>query len=145
MLLYGSAANCGGTLEHPIWSSKGMTHDEILVVSIGRLDPLLEARHEAMPGLDVGRNLGVMDLEEQPELASHRVPDLGDLIPGATDLDELLLGDRVLGLRLLGEERGLVEGGVLGIPRRTPGEVGLMLLALGMREVRALVGMKSET
>lgn len=114
------------------------------MIPIRRFNALLEARHEAMPRLHIRSDLGVMYLEKQPELPRNRIPDFRDLVSGAADLDELLLHYSVFRLRLLSEEGGLVEGGVLGVSGCAAGEVRLVLFALGVSEVGAFVGVEGE-
>lgn len=142
------------------------THEEVLPCAVGHLDVLLERRHEPVARLDALRDLRVVHLEEHAELARDRIPDLGDLravvggqsqlstpratlagthlVSGASDLDEGLCGDgHLLRLdlqRLLGRE----AGGVIVVLCCSPGEVRLMLLALGVGEVGALVRVESE-
>jgi hypothetical protein len=55
------------------------TDQKVLPCPIGRLYMLLKARHEPMPGLDSLLDLRVVDLEQQAELSSNRIANLGDL------------------------------------------------------------------
>jgi hypothetical protein len=116
-------------------------HEEVLVVLGGRLDFLLKGGHESVQGLDVFGNLRVLDLEEEAQLVGGRVADLCDLVPGLSDLEGILLDLDLGGGGLRGE--GDVR--VPGLFHGTTGEVGLVLLALGVGQVRALVGMEGQT
>lgn len=107
-------------------------HEQVLPAPVRRLDPLLVGGHEAVAGHDALGNLGVVDLEEEALLTHLRVPLLGHFVARAADLHELLH----LHLDLLWRRLG---GGLLGLLGCSPGQVGLMLFPLGVREVTPLV------
>lgn len=107
-------------------------HQQVLPAPVGRLDPLLIGRHEAVPGHDALGNLRVVDLEEEALLAHLGVPLLGHFVAGTADLHKLLdFHLDLFGRWLCGSFLGLLGG--------SPGQVGLMLLALGVGQVAPLV------
>ncbi len=120
------------------------TDHQVLPIPVRLLLVLLEAAHEPVPRLDALCDVWVVHLVEQAELAGDGVAHLGHLVTGRADLDELLVLDLVLlplGLEcLLGGE--LV--GVVLVAGGAAGEVGLVLLALGVGQVGALVGVEGE-
>lgn len=107
-------------------------HQQVLPAPVRGLDPLLVGGHEAVAGHDALGDLGVVDLEEQTLLAHVRVPLLRHFVARAANLHKLLH----LHLDLLWRRLG---GGLLRLLGRSPGQVGLMLLPLGVRKVAALV------
>lgn len=115
------------------------THQKVLPIPVGDFNLLFERRHEPVSRLDAVLDLGVVDLEQQAELARDRVADLGDLVPGQPDLDELLGLDARLRSGLLLRELLRVTGRVVRVAGRSPREVGLVLLALGVGEVGPFV------
>ena len=87
-------------------------------------------------------------------LACDLVSDLGDLVPRSADLDNVLAQSACDSYRreagahhTYGQTRPLVDlaFAFLLFSRRTSREVGLMLLALRVRQVRSLVGVERET
>lgn len=95
-----------------------------------------------MPRLDALLDLRVVNLKEQAQLPSDRIPHFRDLITGTADLDEGLRLNLWLLRRLSRQLRRIVR--VMCVARRSSCEVRLMLLALGVREVRAFVGVKGQ-
>lgn len=85
-----------------------------------------------MSGHDALGNLGVVDLEKEALLAHLCIPLLGYFVARAADLHKLLH----FYLDLL---RCWLGGGLLGLLGRSPGQVGLMFLPLGVREVTPLI------
>ena len=116
------------------------------MLPVGLLNLLLVAAHEALSRPDALCNLGVVDLEEQAELSCGGVFDFRDLVPRAPNLDKLLDGDRMLGSRLLRLQLLRVHGpAVPRVARCSSRQVGLVLLALRVRQVRAFVRMQRQT
>lgn len=107
-------------------------HEQVLPAPIRGLDALLIRRHEAVARHDGLGDLGVIDLEKQTLLAHVRVPLLGHFVAWPSDLHKLLH----LHLDLL---RGRLGWGLLCLLGSSPGQVGLMLLPLGVCEVAALI------
>lgn len=85
-----------------------------------------------MSGHDALSNLGVVDLEKEALLAHLCIPLLGYFVARAADLHKLLH----FHLDLL---RCWLGGGLLGLLGRSPGQVGLMFLPLGVCEVTPLI------
>ena len=90
------------------------------------------SRHHAL------RDLRVVDLEEEALLPVVRVPLLGHPVAGPPDLHQLLYVNPGL------ERRGLHRR-VLGLLGGPPGQVALVLLALGVGQVARLVVVESQT
>lgn len=65
--------------------------NEVLVVRVRLFNALLVGAHEANTGNDTSGDVGELELEEETVLAGDRVPDLGDAISRAADLDGVLL------------------------------------------------------
>lgn len=127
-----------GLIDLPAWHLEGdglvglSSHQQVLPAPVRRLDPLLVGGHEAVAGHDALGDLRVVDLEKEALLAHLRVPLLGHFVARAANLHKLLH----LHLDLFWCRLG---GGLLGLLGSSPGQVGLMLLPLGMRKVTALV------
>ena len=119
-------------------------HHQVLPVPVGLLLVLLEAGHEPVPGRDLVGDVGVVDLIQQPELAGDGVAHLGDLVARAADLDEVLVLNLILEARGLELLLLLELGRVVRIARGATGEVGLVLLALRVGQVRAFVGVERQ-
>lgn len=113
-------------------------HEQVLPAPVRRLDPLLIGGHEAVAGHDALGDLRVVNLEEEALLAHLRVPLLGHFVAWAANLHKLLHLHLDLFWRWLG-------GGLLGLLGGSPGQVGLMLLPLGMCQVAALVVVQGQT
>lgn len=113
-------------------------HEQVLPAPVGRLDPLLVGGHEAVARRDALGDLRVVDLEEEALLAHLRVPLLGHFVAGAPNLHKLLH----FHLDLLGRRLG---GGLLSLLGGSPGQVGLMLLPLGVCQVAPLVVVQGQT
>jgi hypothetical protein len=81
-----------------------------------------------------------MHLDQQPFHAHFRVPDFGDTVPRSSNPNENLPLDGLNGR----SDHKLV---LLHVPRCAPGEVGLVLFPLRVREVGALIRVerKAET
>lgn len=103
-----------------------------------------------------GRYLRVLELEQQADGARDGVSYLRDLVPRPTDLDDVAAhaqGSRVRRrparagpeARDGRVERGLAVAPFLGLPGRTAGQVGLVLPALGVGQVRAVVLVHGQT
>lgn len=103
------------------------------MLSIGLLDLLLVATHEPLSRADVLCDLGIVDLEEETELAGDGILDLCHLIPWTSNLDKLLDGHLVLSCRLLGLQLLRVDRGVFSLPGGSSRQIRLMLFALRMR------------
>ncbi len=111
---------------------------EVLPLSVRGLHLLLIGGHEAVPGAHALRDLGVVYLKQEALLAIVRIPLLGHSVAWPPDLNELLDVDtRLKGSRL--------DRGVLGLLGGSPGEVALMLLALGVSQVGGLIVMQGQT
>lgn len=127
-----------GLVNLPAWHLEGDGlvglggHQEVLPAPVRRLDPLLVGGHKAVAGHDALGDLGVVDLEEETLLAHLCVPLLRHFVARAADLHKLLH----LHLDLLWRRLG---GGLFGLLGGSPGQVGLMLLPLGVRQVTPLV------
>lgn len=65
-------------------------------------------------------------------MAGQGIPNLCDLVSRSSDLNGLFLNLHAHGTR---EGRGVLVLALALLTRSTPGEVGLMLLALGVGEV----------
>lgn len=98
---------------------------------------MLPCAHEPAARDDARLDLRKMHLHHHTLLASVAVAHLRDPVPGPTNFEENLALDVRLG-------RSDHELCLLEITRGTACEVRLVLLALGMREVRALVCVKGE-
>lgn len=85
-----------------------------------------------MAGCDALSDLRVINLEQEALLAHLCVPLLGHFVAWAANLHKLLH----LHLDLLWRRLG---GGLLGLLGCSPGQVGLMLLPLGVRKVAPLI------
>lgn len=88
----------------------------------------------------------VLQLEQQPLLPRDGVSDLGNLVPGPSNLDDVPPRLR----HADGQSRGGVYPALRGLALllllgRTPREVRLVLLALGVREVGAVILVNRET
>lgn len=59
---------------------------------VGGLDALLKGGHKAIAGLEVGRNLGVLDLEEKGELVRVGIALLDHLVARPANLDRAANG-----------------------------------------------------
>lgn len=112
-------------------------HEQVLPAPVRRLNPLLVRRHEAVAWHDALGDLRVVDLEEEALLAHLRVPLLGHFVAWAADLHKLLH----LHLDLL---RCRLGRGLLGLLGGSPGQVGLVLLPLGMCQVAPLIVVKRQ-
>lgn len=108
------------------------SHQQVLPAPVWGLDPLLVGRHEAVAWHDPVSDLRIVDLEEEALLAHLRVPLLGHFIARAADLHKLLHFHLDLLWCWLG-------GGLLSLFGCSPGQVGLVLFPLGMREVAPLI------
>lgn len=113
------------------------SHQQVLPAPVRGLNPLLVGRHEAVAWHDALSDLGVVDLEQQALLAHLCVPLLGHFVARTANLHKLLHLHLDLLRRWLGR-------GLLGLLGRSPGQVGLMLLPLGVRKVAALVVVKRQ-
>mmetsp|Transcript_4139 Transcript_4139/g.10620 ORF Transcript_4139/g.10620 Transcript_4139/m.10620 type:complete len:203 (-) Transcript_4139:71-679(-) len=113
--------------------------DEVLVLFVPGLDLLLVARHEPVPGRGALLDLGVVHLEQEAALLALLAVLLGHPVPGPADLDCL---PRVY-LLLRPEPRGGLRV-LRGLPRRPLGQVLLVPLALGVREVVPLVPVQGQ-
>ena len=105
---------------------------EVLPFSVRGLHLLLVGGHEAVPGAHALRDLGVVNLKQEALLAVVWIPLLGHSVARPPDLDELLDVDTRL-------EGSWLDRGVLGLLGGSPGEVALMLLALGVSQVGGLI------
>ena len=113
------------------------SNNQILKVLIRRLlDLLLESRHKPHPRRHTSRDLLVLQLKQQPSLPRQRIPNLGNLIPRPPDLNRLLLDLHPHSSR---KRRGVLVLPLTLLARRSTGEVGLVLAALRVRQVRAIV------
>jgi hypothetical protein len=106
------------------------------------LDTLLEGAHEPDTRNCACCNVRELELEEQTVLTRVWVADLGDAITRAADLESVLLDLNTSEETLLTDVVPLALTLLLG---STAGQVGLMLPALCMREVRAVVLVDRET
>ena len=97
-----------------------------------------------MPRLDAVLDLGVVHLEQQPELTRDRIADLGDLVPGQADLNKLLGLHARFQRRLLLRELLRVTRRVVCVSGSTAREVRLVLLALRVREVGPFVRVQGQ-
>jgi hypothetical protein len=159
MVWYGSAAICAArdphnpdqrlVISHTLsqcagpWRGKP-THQEVLPIPVGDFDLLLKRRHESVSRLDPVLDLGVVHLEQQPELSRDRIANLGDLVPGQANLDKLLGLHARFQRRLLLRELLRIARRVVCVSGRPTGEVRLVLLALRVREVGPFVRVQGE-
>lgn len=111
---------------------------QVLPLAVWRFDLLLVRRHEPMARNDSVLNLRIVNLEQQRLLVIVGLPLLRHSIAGTTDLDELLRLDPGL-LRLH------TRGRLLGLLRGTSGQIGLMLLALGVGQIASLIVVQRQT
>jgi len=136
--------SCLGLVHLPRWHFEsdrlvGLRGEhEVLPLSVRGLHLLLVGRHKAVPGAHALRDLGVVDFEQEALLAVVRVPLLGHPVARPPDLHELLDVDS-------SPERSGLDWSVLGLLGGPPGEVALMLLALGVGQVRSLIVMQGQT
>ena len=84
----------------------------------------------------MGGDFGVLQLEEQALLACDGVAGLGDFVAGPPDFDDVFADLDGVGAGVGFVFFLLAE---LGFLRRSTGEVGLMLPALSVREIRTVV------
>lgn len=110
-------------------------HQKILKILVRLFNLLFKGRHEPHPGLDPRRDLLVLQLEQQPQLSRQRVPRLGDFVTWSTNLDHIFLHLHAHGPR----HNAILRFPFLLFPRGAAREVGLVLAALGVREVGAVV------
>ena len=117
------------------------SNQQILKVLIGRdLNPLLESTHEPIPRLNLGADLRVLQLEEQSQLPSNRVPKLSNFVAGATDFQVLFWRDELLADHALWQAGYRVEvSAFFGFTGGTTGKVGLVFTALGVGEVGTII------
>lgn len=111
------------------------SEQQVLPLAIRRLHTLLIGRHESVPRYEVVNDLRVVDLEEQTLMLGDRIALFGHFVTGATDLDELFNVHVAFGA-LRGRSGAGRLGSFLG---RSPRQIGLMLLALRVRQVASLV------
>lgn len=114
--------------------------DQVLKVLVGLLGALRKGVHDLPLGRQLGRGVRVLQLEEEALLARHGVADLCDFVSGAANLDDVAARAEV------GGDAGGQAGGrvdvllaLLLLAGGAAGEVGLVLLALGVGEVGAVV------
>ena len=117
-------------------------NNQVLEVLIRILHLLLERRHEPHPRHNPRRDLLVLQLEQQAHLPGQRVPDLRNLVTGASDLNRLLLD---LHAHRTGERGGVLALSFALLARRAPREVGLVLAALRVGEVGAVILVDGQT
>jgi hypothetical protein len=88
-----------------------------------------------------------LKLEEEAELSCEWVPGLGDLVAWTADLDDIFTHLDLLSDHANGKASDAVDfaAAFTLLTRSTAGEVGLMLSALGVGEVRAIVLVDSQT
>ena len=111
---------------------------QVLPLLVGRLDVLLVGGHEAVSRQHTVGYLRIVDLKEQALLLGVRIALLGDFVARAADLDKLAYVDRGLGDgRRLRRSVGLLLGGATS-------QIRLVLLALGVRQIAALVVVQRE-
>lgn len=111
-------------------------NNQVLEVLIGILNLLLKRRHESHARDNTGRDLLELQLEEQTHLASQRVPNLGNLVTGTTDLDSLLLD---LYAHCSGERGWILVFAFALFAGGAAGEVRLVLFALRVGQVGAVI------
>lgn len=119
---------------------------QILHVLVGSLHFLLKGRHEAMSRLQLRLVLWVRDLEQQDACACVRVALFGYLVARQTDLECARAGGcchrSLLSRQHIGSRRRMRL--VVGLFGRTPSEIGLVTLALGMRQIIAFIVVQRE-
>lgn len=123
-------------------------HQQILIALVRRhLDALLKCAHEPVARLDLGANFGILKLEEQAQLARHRIAYLGDLVARPANLEQVFAWcDQLLPNHPLRQPRYWIQVFALfrfacGAPR----EVSLVFASLRVREVGTIVLVHGET
>lgn len=124
-------------------------HQQVLEVPIRLLHVLAEGAHNLPLGRHALPDIRILQLKQQALLPRVRVPHLCDLVTRAADLDDGAprparaepqrrepRAHHAHGQARLRVDLALA---LLLLARRAPREVGLVLLALGVREVRAVV------
>lgn len=131
-------------------SGKG-THHQILPRSILHLDVLLKAAHESVQWLDSLLDLGQVDLKQHSHSAAYfailifqeRLSNLGDLVPGSSNLDEALLFHIHDTAACCQESLCIyISRRLLGFSGRSSTEICLVLFPLSVRQVGAFIGMQ---
>lgn len=115
-------------------------NNQILKILVGLFGALRESVHDLPLGRQLRRGIRVLQLKEQTLLSRHGVADLCDLVPRAANLDDVAARVEAGG-DAGGQARGRVDVllALLLLAGGTAGEVGLVLLALGVGEVGAVV------
>jgi hypothetical protein len=115
-------------------------NQQILEALVRLLDLLLEGAHEPHARCDALRDLRVLQLIQHALLQREGIADLGDLVSGPPDLDHVLAhlhASHAAGHAA--QQCALALAALLGLFGRTPREIGLVLAALRVGEVRAIV------
>jgi len=117
-----------------------MTHHKILERAVRNLPLLLKSRHEPAPRAFPDLDLGERNRKQETEALGGGIADLDNLVPRPPNLGEHALLD----LRRAGR-RGSEQHLLLIISCGAAREVGLVLLALRVRQIRAFVDMQRQT
>ncbi len=112
-------------------------HNEILVRLVRRLPLLLPCTHKPPPRNDAKLDLGEMDLHHHTLFSGVQVAHFRDPISRPSNLQKHLALDVAL-------RRRNHQLCVFGIARRTSSQIGLVLFALRVGEVRAFIGVQRQ-
>jgi len=116
-----------------VWLS---SKQKVLPLSVWGFHFLLVSRHEPVSRHDAFSNLRIIHLKQQTLLSILWVSLLGNSVAGTADLDKLLdIYSSLLRSRLYRRILGLLSG--------TSGQVALMLLSLGVGQVRGFIIVQS--
>lgn len=120
----------------------GLSSDQqVLELLVRLLDLLLKSRHESDSGLNILRDLRILQLEQQTQLPRQRIPSLCDLVPRSSNLDNISLD---LDLR---QARQILISvfSQLCFSGSTSSQIGLMFASLGVCEIGTVVLVYGQT
>ena len=118
------------------------SHEQVLLTLIRRiLHLLLKRRHEPDPRHHPRRNLRILQLKQQPHLPRQGIPRLRNLVARPSNLDHV---PPHLHAHIHAQQVGVLRPAFLLLPRGPPGQVGLVLAALGVEHVGPIIFKKNE-